>query len=130
MQQLFKEALKIRESLNGNEYLSPLAQTHQDFANYYSSIQNTNESNKHFKFAIQLFQKASVFDSIALFWKAQALIDYGAFLFNTFKYKRASEAMEIFNQAKRILENYDVEKEPFLSAYSVLLQNIYVVNNT
>lgn len=126
----FKEALKIREQLDERIYLSHIAQTHQDFANYYSFIHNYREAEKHFKLAIGLFQKESLRNGSALYWKARALMDYGAFLYNLFGEKKVNEVMLVFNEAKNLLVTFDVTKEPYSSMYSLLLQNIETVNSS
>lgn len=130
IEKFFKEALKIRKQLDERIYLSHMAQTHQDFANYYSFIHNYREAEKHFKLAIELFQKESEHNGVALYWKARALIDYGAFLYNLFGDKKINEVILVFEEARFLLDTFDVTKEPYSSTYLVLLRNIETVNSS
>ncbi|WP_373219017.1 tetratricopeptide repeat protein [Ruminococcus sp. 5_1_39BFAA] len=128
---LFKEALRIRESLDPEYYSHLAAQTHQDFANYYALIKNNAEAEKHFKKSIAAFQKASEYNFEMLsFYKAPALNDYGAFLFNNFGAARSLEALEAFKQALYILSSYNITREPFSSAYNLSVQNIDTILNS
>ncbi len=124
---LFKEALKLRKTLDPGRYLYQVAQTHHDFAKYYAVAGNRQGAEVHYRESVKLFEESSRSDSMADYWKAQALNDYGAFLFNDFYPHRSSEAMIQFSRAMQALKNYDCSILPFSYYYEMISNNISIV---
>lgn len=127
IEKLFKEALKIRKTLDPKLYLYLVAQTHHDFANYYAFIKNRNEANTHFKEAIKLFEIDSNTNVMSDYWRARTLCDYGAYLFNAYNPPKSSVALNAFNQAKLALGKFDCSRPPFSNVWELISQNISTV---